>query len=116
VSHLGQRAFPPDDPRTELEAIARMVARLSPSWRDPEQFHMAKSEISARLRALAGISTGQPWPPHQPPRSLAQLVMALPPKPSPVRVVCLRPHLYPVRLHRYPKPPVDVPAQGRLFG
>jgi hypothetical protein len=113
VSHLRLAASAPD-PAAELEAIARALGRLSPSWQRPEAFHLQKSELIGRLRALAGISTGRPWPPA--PRSLAQLVMALPPKPSPVRVVCLRSHLYPVKRHRYPRPPADVPAQGRLFG
>jgi hypothetical protein len=37
----------------ELADIARAVRRISPSWRDPEPFHLAKSEISAALFRLA---------------------------------------------------------------
>lgn len=37
----------------ELERLARQVARLSPSHRDPERFHMDRSEIVAELRRLA---------------------------------------------------------------
>lgn len=33
--------------------IAERVARLSPSHRDPEQFHMDKHTLAAELRALA---------------------------------------------------------------
>jgi hypothetical protein len=42
-------AAPPD----ELRALAAAVARLLPDRRDPEAFHMSKSEIAARLRRLA---------------------------------------------------------------
>jgi hypothetical protein len=37
----------------DLEALARRVVRLSPDRRDPEQFHMEKSELAAELRRLA---------------------------------------------------------------
>ncbi len=37
----------------ELEALASAVSRLSPSHRDPEAFHIGKSEIIAELRRLA---------------------------------------------------------------
>ena len=33
--------------------IAERVARLAPSHRDPEEFHMAKAELAGELRALA---------------------------------------------------------------
>jgi hypothetical protein len=36
-----------------LARIAEKVRRLSPSQRDPEQFHIDKSEIEADLRRLA---------------------------------------------------------------
>lgn len=36
----------------ELEAIAQLVARLLPDRRDPEAFHVAKSEAVGRLRGL----------------------------------------------------------------
>lgn len=36
-----------------LESLARAVGRLSPDRRDPERFHMDRSEIVADLRRLA---------------------------------------------------------------
>lgn len=36
-----------------LEIIARRVARLAPSHRDPERFHVEKSEIVFELRKLS---------------------------------------------------------------
>lgn len=38
---------------TELEDLAYRVLALVPDHRDPEQYHIRKSEISARLKALA---------------------------------------------------------------
>lgn len=40
-----------------LIAIADRVRRLSPHHRDPERFHIDKSEIEAELRRLAGRIT-----------------------------------------------------------
>lgn len=40
-------------PATDLDRLAGAVARLSPSHRDPERFHMDRSEIVAELRRLA---------------------------------------------------------------
>ena len=40
-------------PAVELEALAHAVRCLSPSHRDPEAFHVNKSEIVAELRRLA---------------------------------------------------------------
>ena len=37
----------------ELLALACAVGRLSPDRRDPERFHMDKSELVAQLRRLA---------------------------------------------------------------
>jgi hypothetical protein len=54
---------PATDPSRELQVIARAVARLSPSWQRPELFHEQKSEISGRLRRLAGVVDGRLWPP-----------------------------------------------------
>lgn len=42
----------PDD-RGSLTALADRVRRLSPCHRDPERFHLDKSEIEADLRRLA---------------------------------------------------------------
>lgn len=36
-----------------VAGIADRVARLSPSHRDPEEFHIAKHTLAAELRALA---------------------------------------------------------------
>lgn len=36
----------------ELEAIAQQEVRLLPDRRDPEAFHVAKSEVVGRLRGL----------------------------------------------------------------
>jgi hypothetical protein len=41
------------DTHTELEELARLVARLSPDHRDPERYHLEKDAIRSRLRALA---------------------------------------------------------------
>ena len=38
---------------TELELLARRVRCLCPDRRDPERFHLDKSEIVAALRRLA---------------------------------------------------------------
>jgi hypothetical protein len=43
---------PPSLPAT-LEALAARLARLSPSHRDPERFHLEKSGLAAKLRRLA---------------------------------------------------------------
>lgn len=59
---------PAPDPAAELADIARAVTRLSPEWQQPERFHEAKSEISARLRRLADVSNGAPWPVSVSPR------------------------------------------------
>jgi len=39
--------------RNELDVLARRVARLSPSHRNPEDFHIEKSEIATALRTIA---------------------------------------------------------------
>lgn len=39
----------------DMETLARAVACLSPSHRDPEAFHIGKSEIIAELRRLARV-------------------------------------------------------------
>ncbi len=40
-------------PAADLDRLAGAVARLSPSHRDPERFHLDRSEIVAELRRLA---------------------------------------------------------------
>jgi hypothetical protein len=37
----------------DLDRLAEAVARLSPSHRDPERFHIDRSEIAGELRELA---------------------------------------------------------------
>jgi hypothetical protein len=39
--------------RSELAELAARVSRLRPDHRDPERWHMEKSEIAAELRRLA---------------------------------------------------------------
>ncbi len=43
----------------QLHALASAVGRLSPSHRDPEAFHIGKSEIVAELRRLARNIAGR---------------------------------------------------------
>ena len=41
------------DSSVTLSSLAARVARLTPSHRDPERFHVEKSEVVAELRRLA---------------------------------------------------------------
>lgn len=50
---LARPASKPPRPAAELERLAREVHRLAPSHRDPERFHLDRSEIVAGLRRLA---------------------------------------------------------------
>ena len=43
----------------ELRALAAAVVRLVPDRRDPEAFHLSKSDIAARLRRLAAEAERQ---------------------------------------------------------
>jgi hypothetical protein len=43
----------PADTAAAIDAIAREVQRLTPSWERPETFHEQKAEIIGALRALA---------------------------------------------------------------
>lgn len=45
---------------TELLDLADQVLRLTVSHRDPEQFHIRKSEIVHRLRGLARVLSRAP--------------------------------------------------------
>lgn len=45
---------PDATPAARLKAVARDLARLSPDRRDPEQFHVVKSELVGELRRRAG--------------------------------------------------------------
>jgi hypothetical protein len=59
--HEIQRVLPVRSPRTgdimnaadQLRDLSRAVRRLSPDRRDPERYYIEKSEIAARLSALA---------------------------------------------------------------
>ena len=42
-----------------LEDLGLRVRRLSPDRRDPERFHIEKSELAAELRRLAAGMRGQ---------------------------------------------------------
>jgi hypothetical protein len=48
-----------DGVRRELEELASRLGRLSPSWRDPEQFAVERSELCAELRRLARSNGGE---------------------------------------------------------
>jgi hypothetical protein len=95
----------PDDTAAALEAIAREVQRLTPSWQRPEAFHERKSDIVAALRALA-----------RGPVLVRQVVRFVPlPAPAAPRVVALQRHLAcPARRHRYPSPPARCAGQATL--
>jgi hypothetical protein len=43
-----------------LKDLAARVGRLAPSHRDPEAFHVAKSEIEADLRRLSRVLPADP--------------------------------------------------------
>lgn len=47
----------PSTPKHALALLADRVGRLSPHHRDPERFHIDKSEIVAELRRLARQSS-----------------------------------------------------------
>jgi hypothetical protein len=52
-------------PAARLLELARDLARLAPSHRDPEQYHLVKSEIVADLRDLArGLDGHRPVASH----------------------------------------------------
>jgi hypothetical protein len=122
---------------TDAEALAyvrRLVLQLSPSWRDPERYHLAKSEILGALATLHRIAARQPSPIHPPrqapPRSppagaaaarvIAARVFAPPVQPPPEprhEAVQALPIKRPRRgrKHRYPQPPKGLVHQGVLL-
>ncbi len=55
-----KRTTQPAPPAADLDRLAHAVARLSPSHRDPERFHMDRSEIVAELRRLARTLAANP--------------------------------------------------------
>jgi hypothetical protein len=128
-----------------LEAIRRMVHRLTPDWRNPERFHELKSEISGALTTLLRIAVRHPlqlqirpsparvWPAEKPlqrANSQAPLegealfsLSATPPAPpcrrltvAKLTITRIRPPRQPrARRHRYPRPPHNLKAQGELL-
>lgn len=44
----------------ELADLARRVRQLAPSHRDPERYHVEKSEIENALRRLSRTAGGEP--------------------------------------------------------
>jgi hypothetical protein len=110
---MKQQRLPFDDPARELVDIARAVNRLSPSWQRLELFHEQKSEISGRLRRLAGAVDGQPFPPLM---TLPAAVKTRVVRVCEVRVVVLKRYLRkPPSRHRYPKPSMTTKGQGQLW-
>jgi hypothetical protein len=109
----------PADTAAAIDAIAREVQRLTPSWERPETFHEQKAEIIGALRALARsplvtrrvvrfIPVPAPAPLPPPPNP------ALPSGPTSRRAASL--HARPSRRsrHRYPHPGRQVPGQTAL--
>lgn len=56
LQHPATRHRP--DLSEQLRELARRVARLCPSHRNPEEFHEAKSEIEFELRRLSKAAGG----------------------------------------------------------
>lgn len=107
----------PADTAAAIEALAREVQRLMPSWERPEAYHEQKSEIVAALRALAcsslltrrmvrfiAVPAASLEPPADPARASASRRSAAAPA---------RPRFH--RRHRYPHPGRQVPEQASLF-
>lgn len=56
--HRGGLGATPTGLSEDLDELAHAVRRLAPDRHDPERFHVLKSEISARLRAMARAVEG----------------------------------------------------------
>lgn len=50
---LSSTSYPPVPLASLVADIAERVARLAPSHRDPEEFHVRKHTLAAELRQLA---------------------------------------------------------------
>jgi hypothetical protein len=112
-------------PTDELADLARRLRRLSPSWQNPEPFHMAKAEIAGALMRLSR-RLAQPLSPVRPvprpvpapprPAPPPSLVLTLAPRPI-LPCPCQRPRRPPPRRrHRYPRPPaLPITVQPQLL-
>lgn len=96
----------PPDTAAAMEAIARAVERLTPSWQRPERFHEQKSEILAALRTLARGPLLV--------RHVVRFVPAAPPPPAVPARGCEAGWRRTRHRHRYPQPARRVPGQGAL--
>jgi hypothetical protein len=103
----------PRDTATAIEAIAREVQRLMPSWERPEKFHEQKAEIIGLLRVLAR----SPLVTRTVVRFIAAPTRAIQsPRPLPVAPRAPTRQRRPVMRHRYPRPPWLPPdVQPRLW-
>jgi hypothetical protein len=114
--------FDASDPPTTADALAALVRRLRPDWRDAERFYEARSEIAAgimRISRRLGWREAQPLHraplplrtaaparragPHTPPAPSPRPSPAPVPLPAPAPVQ-RRPRAR-LRRHRYPLPP-----------
>jgi len=99
------------DALAELADLARQVQRLSIDRRgDPEVFHVQKSPIVGRLRALARMPNGAAWPLPAPRPAVRVRIIER----ETVRVAMIKASLARRGWHHYPRPPSTLPAQGRL--
>jgi hypothetical protein len=124
---------PPDpEPSDELEALAALVRRLRPDWRDSEGFYELRSEITGALTRLSRRLSGRP-------AAAPMRITAAPALRSPLAALAPPPHREAVQAaagpcsalpaarpkgngraarrssrHRYPKPPAD-PRQASLL-
>jgi hypothetical protein len=103
----------PADTAAAIEAIAREVQRLTPSWQLPEMFHEQKAEIIGLLRALAHPAVVT--------RTVVKFIAAPTPAIQSPRLLPVAPRAptrqrRPVMRHRHPHPPRLPPdVQPRLW-
>jgi hypothetical protein len=110
----------PADTAAAIEAIAREVQRLTPSWQRPEAFHERKAEIIGSLRALARSPlvtrrvvrfAPAPTPLLPAPQSLYTPGRVLAASPPPIAQRALERPRRTARRHRYPLPGLGAPGQ-----
>ena len=101
------------DTAAAIEAIAREVQRLTPSWERPETFHERKAEIIGTLRTLARA----PLVTRTVVRFIAASTPAIQsPRPLPVTPRAPTRQRRPAIRHRYPRPPrLPDDVQPRLW-